>query len=64
MALITLNWYFESLYINTGVFIYVDRAFTDTIRIYITALNFATKNTATKQDLNIKNAKKINVEKH
>ena len=38
------------------------KAFTDTIRIYITALNFATKNTATKQDLNIKNAEKINVE--
>ena len=37
------------------------KAFTDIIRIYITALNFAAKNAATKQDLNIKNAKKANV---
>ena len=39
-------------------------AFTDIIRIYITALNFTAKNTATKQDLNIKNSKKSNFEKY
>ena len=40
------------------------KVFADIIKIYITALNFTAKNTATKQNLNIKDAKKCNVEKY